>query len=134
MVTFKTMGANAVGIGAGAGAAAFGKWAGFDLIEFALFAALMAVSIIAGALAAYSEKQASARVSADELKRTRTRMVGGMFAKYLLGMVIVYQIEALVWQVVLIGLVLGGGPVVIRMISEIRDVLGGSATDKDRSD
>lgn len=113
--------APAVGIAGGA----FVKWAGFDWAEFTVFALLMAASIAAGALALYAETQTKPGVSEEEIARQRRRIVGRSMAQYLLGMTFVYQTSSPVWAVVLVGLVLGGGPVVVKMLTDLRKVIAG---------
>ena len=116
----KFMVANVAVPSVGAATAAFGKALGLDLMQFAVLAALMASSLAAGAYALYSETTARDGVSPDDARRMRRRIAGSFVAKFMLGLVVVYQIDAKPWMVVLIGLGLGGGTVIWTMLSDLR--------------
>ena len=113
--------APAMGIAGGA----FVKWADLDWPKFIVFALLMAASLAAGAMALYAETQTKPGVSEEEVTRQRRRIIGRSMAQYLLGMTFVYQTNSPVWMVVLVGLVLGGGPVIMKMLSDLRKVISG---------
>lgn len=119
--------APAVGIAGGA----FVKWAGFDWAQFLVFAALMAASIAAGAFALYSEIQTQPGVSPEEVARQRRKIVGRSIAQHMLGMVFVYQTDSAVWVVVLVGLMLGGGPVMATMLKDLKNGLSGNVDPPD---
>lgn len=123
--TAKVMAANFAAPAIGVAGAAFGKAMGFNLWQFVIFSLLMAASIAAGGLALYSETQTKAGVSEEEVLRTRRRIIGSFIAKFLLGMVVVSQIDAKPWMVVMVGLGLGGGSVIWTMLADLRKGLSG---------
>ena len=130
MITSKMMAANAAAPVVGVATAAFAKAYDLDIWGWVWVAAIVAGSIIAGAMALISEVQTQEGATAEEVTRVKRRVVGRFGAQFLLGMMVARYAEGDLRIIIPACLILGGGPVARKMVADLRKAVAGADEEK----